>query len=95
MMLACEFKESCHNSFAYVYIFVSLGHPTKYLHLTLPDQIMTEKYILNLLWHTNITPISKSIEMKDNLFLNLIFERFAIFHMHFSLMHVVSSSQPF
>jgi hypothetical protein len=33
---------------------------------------MTEKYILDLLWHTNITPISKSIEMEDNLFLNLI-----------------------
>jgi hypothetical protein len=72
MMLACEFNESCHTSFAYVYIFASLGHPTKYLHLTLPAQIMTEKYILDLLWHTTITPLSKSIEMEDNLFLNLI-----------------------
>jgi len=49
MMLACEFNESCHTSFAYVYSFASLGHPTKYLHLTLPAQIMTEKYILDLL----------------------------------------------
>jgi hypothetical protein len=45
------------------------GRQTKYIHLTLPAQIMTEKYILDLLWHTNITPISKSIEMEDNLFL--------------------------
>ena len=48
-MLACELNESCHTSFAYVYIFASLGYPIKYIHLTLPAQIMTEKYILDLL----------------------------------------------
>ena len=48
-MLAGEFNESCHTSFAYVYIFALLGHPTKYFHLALPVQTMTEKYMFNLL----------------------------------------------
>jgi len=71
-MFVCEFNECCHTSFAHLYVFVSLGHQTKYFHLTILVQPMAEKSILNLLWHTNETPISKLIQVKDMSLLNLI-----------------------